>query len=94
MAGTGGSRHLSAAEAAARLGVSRSSLYAYVSRGRIHAESDPRNARASRYLASDVERHRDQKEARRHPDVAARKTLAWGIPVLGSSLTLIDAGRL
>ncbi len=69
-------------------------MYAYVSRGRIHAESDPRNPRASRYLAIDVERLRDQKEARRHPDVAARKTLAWGIPVLGSSLTLIDGGRL
>jgi citrate synthase len=88
------SRHLTAAEAAARLGVSRTSLYAYVSRGRIHAEPDPRNARASRYLAVDVERLRDQKEARRHPDVAARKTLAWGIPVLESSLTLIDGGRL
>ena len=87
-------RHLTAAEAAARLGVSRSSLYAYVSRGRIHAESDPRNPRVSRYLAVDVERLRDRKEARLHPDVAARKTLAWGIPVLESSLTLIDGGRL
>jgi hypothetical protein len=35
------SRYLNAADAAAFLGVSRSSLYAYVSRGRIHAESDP-----------------------------------------------------
>jgi citrate synthase len=88
------SRHLTAAEAAARLGVSRNSLYAYVSRGRIHAESDPRNPRASRYLAVDVERLRDQKEARLHPEAAARKTLAWGTPVLGSSVTLIDGGRL
>lgn len=87
-------RHLTSAEAAARLGVSRGSLYAYVSRGRIHAETDPRNPRASRYLAADVERLRDQKEARLHPDVAARKTLAWGIPVLASSLTLIDDGKL
>jgi citrate synthase len=69
-------------------------LYAYVSRGRIRAESDPRNPRASRYLAVDVERLRDQKEARLHPDVAARKTLAWGIPVLASSLTLIEDGTL
>ena len=69
-------------------------MYTYASRGRIHAESDPRNPRASRYLAIDVERLLNQKEARRHPDVAARKTLAWGIPVLGSGLTLIDGGRL
>jgi citrate synthase len=87
------SRYVTAAEAAALLGVRRSSLYAYVSRGRLHAEADPRNPRASRYLAVDVERLRDQKEARLHPDVAARKTLAWGIPILGSSLTLIDDGR-
>jgi citrate synthase len=92
--GPGRSRHLTAAEAAARLGVSRSSLYAYVSRGRIHAESDPGDPRASRYLAVDVERLRDRKEARLRPDLAARKTLAWGIPVLESSLTLIDHGTL
>ena len=48
-----GSRYSTAAEAAALLGVSRSSLYAYVSRGRIHAESDPRNPRVSRYLTGD-----------------------------------------
>ena len=87
------SRYLTAAEAAALLGVSRSSLYAYVSRGRIHAESDPRKPRRSRYLTADVERLRDRKEARLHPEAAARKTLAWGIPVLESSLTLIGDGR-
>src|SRR5947207_9661923 len=85
-------RYLNAVEAAARLGVRRSSLYAYASRGRIHAETDPRNPRVSRYLASDVERLRTQKEARLHPDLAARKTLAWGAPILESSLTLIDRG--
>jgi citrate synthase len=47
----------------------------------------------SRYLAADVLRLRDGKEARLHPDIAARKTLRWGIPVLESSLTLIDEGR-
>jgi citrate synthase len=87
------SRYLNASEAAAALGVSRNSLYAYVSRGRLHAESDPRNPRASRYLTADVERLRDQSQARLHPEVVARNTLNWGIPVLESSLTLIDGGR-
>jgi citrate synthase len=88
------SRYLTAREAAGFLGVTRASLYAYVSRGRIHAETDPRNPRSSRYLAIDVERLRDRKQARLHPDIAARKTLNWGIPVLESGLTLIDDGRL
>jgi citrate synthase len=86
-------RFFSAGEAAATLGISRGSLYSYVSRGRIRAEPDPRNPRVSRYLAADVLRLRDGKEARLHPDIAARKTLRWGIPVLESSLTLIDDGR-
>jgi len=89
-----GRQYLTAREAAALLGVSRSSLYSYVSRGRIRAEADPRNPRVSRYLASDVERLRDRKEARREPDVAVRKTLQWGLPVLESTLTLIEGGRL
>jgi citrate synthase len=87
------SRFLSATDAAAALGISRGSLYSYVSRGRIRAEPDPRNPRVSRYLAADVLRLRDGKEARLHPDIAARKTLRWGIPVLESSLTLINDGR-
>jgi citrate synthase len=88
------SRYLSASEAVGILGVAPASLYAYVSRGRIHAEADPRDPRRSRYLAADVERLRDRKQARLHPDAAARKSLNWGIPVLESALTLIDDGRL
>ena len=87
------SRYLSAEEAARLLGVSRSSLYAYASRGRIHVESDPHDHRASRYLTADVERLRDRKQARLHPEVAARKALDWGTPVLESHLTLIQDGR-
>lgn len=87
------SRFLTASEAAAMLGISRGSLYSYVSRGRIRAEADPRDRRVSRYLAADVLGLRDGKEARLHPEIAARKTLRWGIPVLESSLTLIDNGR-
>lgn len=88
------SQYLSAREAAALLGVSRSSLYSYVSRGRLRVVHNGRDPRVSRYLAADVERLRDQKEARLRPEAAARKTLELGLPVLESSLTLIDAGRV
>ena len=88
------SRYLTAGEAVTILGVSRASLYAYVSRGRIHAEADPRDPRSSRYLAADVERLRDRKQARLHPEIAVRKSLNWGVPVLESGISLIDAGRL
>ena len=47
---------ISAAEAAARLGVKRETLYAYVSRGRIAARPDPDDPRRSLYSAEDVER--------------------------------------
>jgi citrate synthase len=85
--------YLSAAEAAARLGIRVASLYAYVSRGRIRSEPDPHNPRASRYLAADVERFLGRKQARSRPELAALTALDWGSPVLESSLTLIDSGR-
>src|SRR5262249_47186387 len=87
-------KYLTAAEAAARLGVHRSTLYAYVSRGRLRAEPDPASAHASRYAIADVERLRDRKEARLRPAEAARKTLHFGLPVLQSGITLIADGRL
>jgi citrate synthase len=88
------SRYLTAGEAVQILGVTRASLYAYVSRGRIRAEVDPRNPRSSRYLAADVEWLRDRKQARLHPEIAARKSLNWGVPILESGLSLIDEGCL
>ena len=91
---TGSPKYLTAAEAAARLGVHRSTLYAYVSRGQVRAEADPKKAHASRYLTADVERLRDRKQARLHPGDAARKTLHFGLPVMQSAITLIENGRL
>jgi citrate synthase len=87
-------RFLSAREATELLGISRNSLYAYVSRGRIRAEPDPRNPRRSRYLTADVHRLRDRSQVRREPEVATRKALDWGLPVLESSLTLVRDGHL
>ncbi len=88
-------RYLDAAEAARRLGISRSSLYSYVSRGQIRSEPLPGGARRSRrYVAEDVERLLERKRLRREPDRAGERFLDWGAPVVESSISLIDRGRL
>lgn len=85
--------YLTAAEAAARLGVSRQTLYAYVSRGLIeaHPTADPRvRAYAADAVASlAAARHRG-----RRPREVARATLDWGLPVMETAVTLIRDGRL
>lgn len=86
-------RYLSAEEAARRLGVSRATLYAYVSRGLIHSRPSDKN-REHNYLAEDIERLIERKEQRRNPAKAVQEALHWGAPVLESSLCLIQDGRL
>jgi len=86
-------RFLTAAEAAAALGVRRSTLYAYVSRGLLRSESDPAR-RGRRYPAADVEALRRRVEVRRDPPRAARGALDWGMPVLDSSVSLLAGDHL
>ncbi|MCF4128990.1 citrate synthase [Methylobacterium sp. SyP6R] len=85
--------YLTAAEAAARLGVSRQTLYAYVSRGLIeaHPTADPR-VRA--YAAEAVARLAAARHRGRRPREVARAALDWGLPVLETAVTLIRDGRL
>lgn len=85
--------HYSAAEAAQLLGISRQSLYAYVSRGLIRAERG--EGRTKRYSAQDIERlHRAQLE-RHDPERVAQHTLDWqGHPVLETHLSGITQGQL
>jgi citrate synthase len=85
--------YLSAAEAAALLGVSRMTLYAYTSRGHLRSEAVPGRPRERRYHREDVERLLERKETRRDPAKAAARGLHWGGPVLESSITLIHEGR-
>ncbi|OHX13364.1 citrate synthase family protein [Chromobacterium sphagni] len=85
--------YLSSAEAAARLGVSRQTLYAYVSRGLLHADNDG-GQRESRYLAAEVEQLAAQRTRGRKPKEVAKATLNWGLPVLESAITLIEDGQL
>ena len=85
--------YYSAAEAAQLLGVSRATLYAYVSRGLIRSEKTG-DAHARRYVAADVTRLAQRQAARKDPGTVATEALKWGEPVLESALTLIDDGRL
>ena len=76
------------------LGVSTATLYAYVSRGLLRSEPGEGAARARRYLLEDIAALQARKEYRREPAKAAESALGYGMPVLDSSLTLIDDGRL
>jgi len=78
-----------AAEAARTLGITRPTLYAYVSRGLIRSEPGPGKSRARRYSRDDVERLRRRAAERRDPDKVAAHALQWGMPVLESAITLI-----
>jgi citrate synthase len=87
-------RFLSAQEAAAELGISLATLYAYASRGMLRSEPVPGDPRARRYPKEDVERLREKKELRQDPERVAPKALQWGPPVLESAITLVEGGRL
>ena len=85
---------LTAQQAAAALGVTSATLYAYTSRGQLRSEPIPGRPRERRYYREDVERLRERKESRRDPAKAAARGLHWGGPVLESGITLIHDGRL
>jgi citrate synthase len=88
------SRYLTAAEAAHALGITTTTLYAYVSRGLVHSEPTADGSRQRRYHAEDVEHLRQRQQQRRHPEQAVGQALHWGAPLLDSALTLIADGRL
>jgi len=85
---------IGAGEAARLLRVSRATLYAYVSRGFIRSQAIPGTTRERAYARDDVERLRRQTEERRNPDKAAARALHWGMPILESSIALIDGNKL
>ena len=85
--------YLNSTEATALLCVSRATLYAYVSRGLLHAHAAD-TPRESRYLSEEVEHLARQRGQGRKPREVAQAALNWGLPVLESSITLIEQGRL
>ncbi|HEX7777444.1 MAG TPA: citrate synthase family protein [Parvibaculum sp.] len=94
--------YLSAKEAAAELGISLATLYAYVSRDMIRSEPVP-DSRAKRYRAEDVRLLKQRRAAGGSPASpqaeGGRGALSaalnfGGAPVLDSAITLIADGKL
>lgn len=80
--------YLSAQDAATRLGVSLATLYAYVSRGRIDSRPGP-DGRSREYSASDIEQLIERRQAGRGAAQGAAHSLAWGLPVMETRISLI-----
>ena len=87
-------RWLTAEQAVASLGVSRQTLYAYVSRGRIGATAAPDEPRRSLYDAADVRHLAERNRHGRSRRAVAASTISWGEPIIVSAITRIAGGRL
>lgn len=82
------------AEAATKaLGVSRNTLYAYVSRGLVRSTPHPSVAKASLYVAADVQALIARKTRMRRPRAAAASALEFGLPVLKTRITHFEGDR-
>lgn len=80
---------LSADDAAAYLGVSKKTLYAYVSRGLVSSEpTATRERRYPRWALDELKARR----AERHEPAAA--TLKWGVQPIESALMLVEDDRI
>jgi citrate synthase len=87
-------RWLTAEQATSTLGVSRQTLYAYVSRSRIGAVAAPDDPRRSLYDAVDVRRLAERNRLARSRRAVAASTISWGEPILASAITRIEGGRV
>jgi citrate synthase len=87
-------RWLTAEQATSSLGVSRQTLYAYVSRSRISVTAAPDDPRRSLYDAADVRRLAERNRSGRSRRAVAASTISWGEPILVSAITRIEGGRL
>ncbi len=86
-------RTLTAEAAIARLGISRQTLYAYVSRGLVRALPAPDDPRRSRYDARDIEALIERRRRGRARKAVAASTIDWGEPLLASRITRIADGK-
>jgi len=84
---------LSAEEAAAELGISVTTLYAYVSRKGLRSIGEA-GTRRRRYSKEDVVALKQSKSLRSDPAKIVENALHWGLPVLESRVSHVDAGRL
>lgn len=84
---------LSAEEASRELSISKTTLYAYVSRGLIRSESDQKT-RQRRYRVEDIEALKTKKMLRKSPKKVLESSLFWGEPILETHISLIDDHQL
>ncbi|HVW26822.1 MAG TPA: citrate synthase, partial [Polyangiaceae bacterium] len=82
------SEYVGAAEAARLLGVKRSTLYAYASRGLLRSEPSP-EGRGHRYSRADLLRLRTRGDARAGHGPVAAGALRFGEPVLSTAISFI-----
>jgi citrate synthase len=85
--------HLTATEAADFLNISKTTLYAYVSRGLVRSEYGL-NQRSRVYHRLDLERLKQRKRIRQQPSAEMSSALYWGSPLLESGLTLLTNGQV
>lgn len=83
---------LDADAAVQRLGVSKSTLYSYVSRGWLQAVPDPADPRARLYSAFELEQLARRAGPRRKQLQLTLAALTEGLPVLDTSLSCIHQG--
>ncbi|MDH6591784.1 citrate synthase [Variovorax sp. TBS-050B] len=85
---------LPAAEALALMQVRPQTLYANVSRGRVRAKPDAADPRRSLYHRDDVQRIAARTRGRRSSEAVASEAIRWGEPVLPSTVSTVEKGRL
>jgi citrate synthase len=84
---------INARAAALMLGVSRSTLYTYVSRQRLGRVVDPATGRSA-FNAAEVAALHERTNRGRRPDRVALASLDFGLPVLPTSISTIKDGAL
>ncbi|MEM6463135.1 MAG: citrate synthase family protein [Pseudomonadota bacterium] len=84
---------VTATEACDRIGISRETLYAYVSRGLVRTIAHPGDGRRSLYDRRDIQALLERKRRGRSRRAAAESTINWGEPVLKSKITRISDGQ-
>lgn len=85
---------ITAEQALQRLGTKPQTLYANVSRGRIAAKPDATDPRRSLYSTEDIDRLASRQHGRRKAETVAAQSIAWGDPVLPTTISTVQDGRL
>lgn len=80
---------LSADEAAELLGVSKATLYSYVSRGMLHSRAVSPRSRARVYHKGELLAFKHRTSFRKDPDRAATEVIEFGTPILTTAISQI-----